>query len=222
MLNCEVITYIPSNFGSLGTYYSRFMVKLTVEDIISELGRYVELSPQQARAFLSRLEPISFAKRDVLIRQGTVASHFYWIREGCTMAFYTSEDGQEHVMQFAVTHWWTTDLKAFFKRVNAELTVQALSQGEALALSHDSYESLLKEEPVYERYFRQIFANALIVHQRRIMRTIGADAEAHYKAYLHDYPGIDQWVPQKYIASYLGITPEFLSKLRRRLVKRTE
>lgn len=195
------------------------MVNLTVDALKSELSRYVELSTKEAQSFLDRLEPITFAKRDVLIQQGMTATHFYWIREGCTMAFHTTEDGQEHVLQFAVSHWWTTDLKAFFKRVNAELTVQALSSGEALAISYANYESLLEEQPVFERYFRKIFANALIVHQRRIMRTIGADAEAHYGAYLRDYPGIDQWVPQKYIASYLGITPEFLSKLRRRMVK---
>ncbi len=195
------------------------MANLTVEELKAELERYVKLSTSEAQSFLDRLEPIQFAKRDVLIQQGLTASHFYWVREGCTMAYHTAEDGQEHVLQFAVSHWWTTDLKAFFKRVNAELTIQALSNGTAFAISFDDYESLLEERPIYERYFRQIFANALIVHQRRIMRTIGADAEAHYKAYLHDYPGIDQWVPQKYIASYLGITPEFLSKLRRRMVK---
>lgn len=195
------------------------MANLTVEELKAELERYVKLSTSEAQSFLDRLEPIQFAKRDVLIQQGLTASHFYWVREGCTMAYHTAEDGQEHVLQFAVSHWWTTDLKAFFKRVNAELTIQALSNGTAFAISFDDYESLLEERPVYERYFRQIFANALIVHQRRIMRTIGADAEAHYSAYLRDYPGIEQWVPQKYIASYLGITPEFLSKLRRRMVK---
>ena len=136
------------------------------------------------------------------------------------MASYVDANGQEHVMQFAVAHWWTTDLKGFLKGIESELTIQALTDGWALALRADDYEALLDEHPVFERYFRKIFANALVVHQRRIMRTIGADAEAHYRAYLHDYPGIDQFVPQKYIASYLGITPEFLSKLRRRMVSK--
>jgi CRP-like cAMP-binding protein len=187
--------------------------------LIAELGRYVELTGEDAAAMLTRLRHEPFKKRDVLIEQGRAADRFLWVREGCRMAFHTSAHGQEHVMQFAVAHWWTTDLQSFVKGGESRLTIQALSDGYALSLSSTDFDELLDQHPVYERYFRKIFANALVVHQRRILRTIGADAEAHYTAYLNDYPGIEQWVPQKYIASYLGITPEFLSKLRRRMVK---
>lgn len=193
---------------------------LSPEELIDELSRYISLNTDGAAAMLARMRTIEFKKRDILQHAGERADHFFWIREGCTMASYIDANGQEHVMQFAVSHWWTTDLKGFLKGTESELTIQALTEGRALALRADDYESLLEEHPVFERYFRKIFANALVVHQRRIMRTIGADAEAHYRAYLHDYPGIDQFVPQKYIASYLGITPEFLSKLRRRMVSK--
>ena len=193
---------------------------LSPDELIDELSRYVTLSHDEALALLARMRKIEFKKRDTLQNTGDRADHFYWIREGCTMASYFDANGQEHVMQFAVAHWWTTDLNGFLQNTESELTIQALTDGWALAIRSDDYEALLEECPVYERYFRKIFANALVVHQRRIMRTIGADAEAHYRAYLRDYPGIDQWVPQKYIASYLGITPEFLSKLRRRMVSK--
>lgn len=192
---------------------------LNANQLIEELSRYVNLTQADAEAMLTRLRPIEFKKKEVLIEQGGFSDRFYWIRDGCTMAFHTAADGQEHVMQFAIAHWWTTDLKGFVKGGGSQLTIQALSDGRALSMSADAFEDLLAAHPVFERYFRKIFANALVVHQRRILRTIGADAEAHYTAYLRDYPGIDQWVPQKYIASYLGITPEFLSKLRRRMVK---
>ncbi len=193
---------------------------LNRHDLIAEFSRYVSLSEVEAEGFLTRLEPIPFSKRQVLVEQGKNAEHFLWIRNGCTMAYHTDDEGHEQVMQFAVRYWWTTDLRSFMHKEPATLSIQALSDGDALALHRDQYNELLDDQPVFERYFRKIFTNALIVHQRRIMRTIGADAEAHYRAYLNDYPGIEQWVPQKYIASYLGITPEFLSKLRRRMVKR--
>lgn len=195
---------------------------MTKEDLIEELSRYVSLSDSDAEAMLVRLRRIELRKRDLLIEQGKSADSFFWVREGCTMAHHTDHDGNEHVMQFAIKHWWTTDLKAFLKGGESELTIQALAETVVLEMRRSDFDDLLDQHPVFERYFRKIFGNALIVHQRRIMRTIGADAEEHYLAYLKDYPGIDQYVPQKYIASYLGITPEFLSKLRRRLVKGDE
>lgn len=133
------------------------------------------------------------------------------------MTFYTDKEGVDHVIQFATAGWWTGDLHSFTKQIPSIYTTKALADSEVLLLPKNSMDQLLEKHPRFERYFRIIFQNSLVTHQHRIIQSFADTAEERYLSFREKYPSLEQYVPLKYIASYLGITPEFLSKIRRKL-----
>jgi CRP-like cAMP-binding protein len=139
---------------------------------------------------------------------------------GCLMAYYTDSDGVERVLQFATASWWTGDLHSCTKLEPSIYSTRALVDSEVLLLRWDGLNTLLERVPKFEKYFRILFQNSLVSHQQRIMQTLSFTAEQRYEAFRDKYPTLEQFVPQKYIASYLGVTPEFLSKIRRRLMSK--
>lgn len=189
---------------------------MTSDQLIDQLSRYVNLNALEAEALLQRMQKLNVAKKEVLIEAGQFVDTFYWVQSGCLMAFHRDAEGQEHALQFAITKWWTTDLAGFAHEKPAEHTLVALDDSEVFAIKRSDFDTLLTIHPVFERYFRKIFQNALIAHQQRILNNIALNAEDRYEQFLAAYGAVEQWAAQKHIASYLGITPEFLSKLRRR------
>ena len=132
------------------------------------------------------------------------------------MTYYEDANADPHVLQFGQKNWWTGDLEAFTNGGESFYTIKAILPSEVLELSYDSFVGLCAAHPVFDRFFRIIFQNSLISHQKRIMRNISSSAEERYDAFTDNFPKLELTVPQKYIASYLGITPEFLSKMRSR------
>ncbi|MFM1932049.1 MAG: hypothetical protein RL226_1352 [Bacteroidota bacterium] len=189
---------------------------MTPEEIQHRLLRYVCLSPDEARAFADALETFRFPKKSAVLEAGQLCSHFYWVQSGCLVNFYTDTNGVDHVMQIAIENWWSTDLAAFLNNGRATYRIEAVSEVTLLGLSKSNMDSLLEKHPAFERYFRIIFQNALVSHQRRILQNVTALADERYHDFNRQFPGLEQTVPLKFIAAYLGITPQFLSKLRKR------
>jgi CRP-like cAMP-binding protein len=185
-----------------------------------KLSRYIQLDENEAAHFLSLLEPRQIARRKFLLLDGDVCRHFSLVTEGCLMNYYTDENGFAHVLQFATHMWWTADLQSLMNETPALFSIQALVNSEVLMLPRPQLDQLFVDIPKFERYFRIIFQNALMAHQQRIIQNIAFPAEERYLQFREKYPHLERMVPQKYIASYLGVTPEFLSKVRRRLAKK--
>ncbi|MEX2395752.1 MAG: Crp/Fnr family transcriptional regulator, partial [Balneolales bacterium] len=116
--------------------------------------------------------------------------------------------------------WWTADLDSLFRGIPAEYNIRAMGDSTVYQLSKDVWMKLNNELPQFERYFRIIFQNALVAHQKRIIQNISDTADQRYLKFQKAYPEVIRSVPLKYVASYLGITPEFLSKIRRDLTTR--
>ncbi|SMO83345.1 Crp/Fnr family transcriptional regulator [Gracilimonas mengyeensis] len=185
-------------------------------EIIENFRKYVKLSDEQAGRFFEIAEKKHLSKNELLIDQGEEECPLCLIASGCLMTYHTCTDETQHVIQFGRDMWWTTDLFAFQNHQPSGYSIKAMTETEVYVLNAEAFEKLLAEAPCYERYFRIIFQNSLISHQRRIISNISFTAEEKYTAFRQAYPDVEQLVPQKYIASYLGITPEFLSKIRRR------
>lgn len=190
---------------------------MDVATIQSNFSRYIQLEEGEAALFLSLLEPVRIRRRKFLLLDGAVCRHFSLVTDGCLMNYYTDQNGFAHVLQFATRMWWTADLQSLMQGTPASFSIQALVDSEALMLPRARMEQLFIDIPKFERYFRIIFQNALMTHQQRIIQNIAFPAEERYLRFREKYPHLENLVPQKYIASYLGMTPEFLSKVRRRL-----
>lgn len=189
-------------------------------EVVQNFRKHVDLTEDQVSIFFKYAKKVKLKKNKFLVKQGDTDCAIALIKSGCLMTYHTDEKKTDHVIQFGLEMWWTGDLNAFQDNGPSEYSIKAMAESEVYLLSHENFEKLLSESSCYERYFRIIFQNSLVSHQKRIIRNISFTAEEKYKAFTDYYQQLELIVPQKYIASYLGITPEFLSKIRRRLAGR--
>lgn len=187
------------------------------QEVESALQQHVDISKEDLDYFFDKAEFRVVNKNDILTKAGDDKVHFVLIQSGCLMTYFHDKQGNDHVLQFGTEMWWTGDLEAFTKGGNSFYTIKAIAKSEVYMISRELFADISKRTPAFDKYFRIIFQNALISHQRRIIRNISYTAEERYLEFQKYYPKIEMIVPQKYIASYLGITPEFLSKIRRKL-----
>lgn len=193
------------------------MEVLQNKDLRKVVREYVDANDQELDLLFSLAEERSLRKNEMLINQGDEPSYFVFIAEGCLMTYLTDEKKQPHVLMFGFSGWWTGDIKGITQDLPSEYSIKALSESRVYLFSKEKFELLCKEAPIFERYFRKIFQNSLVTHQKRIMRQISADAEEKYRAFRARFPKLELLVAQKYIASYLGVTPEFFSVLKKRI-----
>ncbi len=187
--------------------------------ILEGIHKHISLNQEEKMIFISVLDRVEIANGEFLEKQGKQTQHFMHVESGCLMTYHTDKSGSDHVMQFATSGWWTGDLQSFNRGVPSENSTRALATSSVLLISLQDMSYLLEKVPKFERYFRIIYQNSLITHQQRIIQNFSATAEERYLVFQTKYPTLEQYVPLKYIASYLGITPEFLSKIRRKLTK---
>ncbi len=159
-------------------------------------------------------------KKTRLLAAGSICNFEAYVNKGCIREYIIDENGAEVTLQFAVEDWWVSDLASFQDQSPAHMNIETLEDCELFILTPDSKERLLTEVPKLERMFRLMLQRHLTVVQKRLFKTIATTAMEKYLEFINRYPGIPQRVPQHYIASYLGISPEFLSKLRARNLKK--
>ncbi|MBN9383228.1 MAG: Crp/Fnr family transcriptional regulator [Chitinophagaceae bacterium] len=154
-------------------------------------------------------------KRQFILQEGDVSRYNIFVGKGLLRSYTIDEKGGEHILQFAFEGWWTADLYSFFTDEPSLFNIEALEDSELLMITRPSWESLLNKLPAIERYFRILIQNSLIATQRRLIGSLSETAEQKYLKFVKAYPESIQRVPQHMIASYLGITRETLSRLRR-------
>lgn len=186
------------------------------QELAAHLQQKVALSHAEIRLFWELAHFRKYKKNQIVLEQGQV-SPFVFICKGCLMTYHQDKSDFKHVIQFGLEQWWTGDIRSMQEESPSFYGIKALSPAELLLFDHARLQKLLAEAPVFEQYFRILFQNSLISHQKRIIRNISFSAEERYEAFWESFPKLELVVPQKYIASYLGITPEFLSKMKTRL-----
>lgn len=187
--------------------------------ILANVNRLISLSDDQQSLFLSLLKYKKLRKREYLLQADDVCRYEYFVIAGCLRSYYRDDTGAEHVVQFAIEDWWIGDMRSFITQTPAWLYIDALENTEVLMLSKDDLDKLYAVVPAFERYFRIRIQNALVSEQQRLGATLSKTAEERYLDFIQKYPFLEKRVPQLQIASYLGMTPEFLSKIRARITR---
>lgn len=190
--------------------------------ILAHVARYVPLTAGEQELFTSLLTIKRLLRKQYLLQSGDVCKYENYVLEGCLRSFYVDDNGDEHTLHFALEDWWITDLESFLHQTPAVVNIEALTAVTVLQLDKPSLERLYTEAPAFERFFRILHQNAYLAQNRRILNNISMNGEARYLDLLQRHPQLIQSVPQKYIASYLGITPVFLSQIRSRLGHKDE
>lgn len=188
-----------------------------MEQLYQYIEKYIVLSEDDKRLLEFYTSKRKYLKGQYIVQQGDVCEYENFVLNGCTRTFYLDEDGNEHVVMFAIENWWTGDLGSFTSRLPATYHVQCLDDTEVVQFTYDALECLYEGIPLMERFFRLIIQKAFVASEKRIVANFSMAARERYLDFLTRYPKIEQKVPQYMIASYLGITKEFLSKIRSEL-----
>ncbi len=188
--------------------------------LISNISRYIRLQEEEEAYFLSILQFRSYKKKETVLSAGELCRHEHFTLKGCLRTFHTDDKGDEHNIAFAPEDWWSSDMYSFITQTPATLSIEALEDSEVALISKTELEKLYEKVPKFERFYRILLQNAYVALQQRIRQNLADNAQLRYENFQKKYPGLEQRIPQKHIASYLGITPEFLSMMRRKAMEK--
>lgn len=186
--------------------------------ILHHVSKDIDLTKEEQEEFLSILSERKTGKKEVLIRPGDSVSSEYYVVRGCLKAYYLDENGDEHIIQFAVEDWWISDFEAFFKEAPAELYLETIEESVLLEIQKDALEVLYQRIPKFERFFRLKTTGAFVSLRSRILSSLQKNSKERYLEFCKAYPNIEKRVANYHIANYLGIQPESLSRIRKELL----
>ena len=190
---------------------------MNFKPLLDYIAQYVTLSEEERDFLVSKLRYRRYLKGQFILQQGDVSKTECFIVKGCTKMFFVDDEGQEHIVMFSIEDWWTSDLGSFSAQIPSDFNVQCLEDTETIQFHIDVIEEIFERIPKMERFFRKIIEKAYVSSQKRIVRNFSMAAKARYLYFRETYPKMERRIPQYMIASYLGITKEFLSKIKSQL-----
>lgn len=182
--------------------------------LIQHINNITLLTEEEELTIKELVREKTLTRKQFLHRVGDVAQYSAFVVDGCLRSYAIDHNGFEHILQFAPENWWISDMYSFVKNQSSELNIDALLPTNVLLLSRSCQLSIFDRVPKLERYFRILTENALAASNHRTIDYLSLPAKIRYQKFCELYPTLIHSIPQKYIASYIGITPEFLSKLR--------
>lgn len=188
--------------------------------ILDNIGKHVALTPAEEALFLSKLEIRHYKAKSLVLRAGEVCTHSYFVNSGLLRGFTINDHIVEHVMSFACAGWWIGDMYSLLSQQPGTLFIEVLEDAELVMMSKTDQEALYTAIPKLERFFRILTENSLVANQERLMDNLSLTAEERFEKFCKRYPSLIQQVPQKQIASYIGVTPEFFSKMKSKLLRK--
>ncbi|MEH3113718.1 Crp/Fnr family transcriptional regulator [Pedobacter terrae] len=182
--------------------------------IFQHIKKFIDWGVDDQEILTPFLQPLSVKKKGFLLEQGQICRANYFVVKGCLRLYFIDIKGAEQTIQFVIENWWITDLTSFLFQEQSEFYIQAAEATEVIAIENHRYDEMFQKLPKLERYFRLILQKNHQASQRRIKFLYSQTAEERYRNFNHLFPEFVQRVPQYMLASYLGFTPEFLSKIR--------
>lgn len=186
------------------------------QELTDHIQKIVRLSQQEALQIPDRFQTLKIKKKKILLEEGAPCHHIFFVLKGCLRMYFLKENGTEQTTDFALEQWWLTDFTAFQNHRNSAYSIQAVEPSEVLRIDFQSFETLLKDFPVLERYFRLIHQRACAAAQTRVRLLYELSREELYRDFALKHPEFVQRVPQYLLASFLGFSPEYLSEIRKK------
>lgn len=190
---------------------------MNYELIKANIGARIQLSEEEIDFFTSRLNLRRVRRRQYILQEGDVCRHYTFVNKGCLRLYSLDENGVEHILQFAPEDFWVSDIGSFHQETPTSMFIEALEPSEILQITKPDLLETFLAYPSYDRLFRVMMESAFIALQKRVLQNISSTAEERYLTFAETFPQLINRLPQTQIASYIGITPEFLSKIRKNL-----
>lgn len=188
--------------------------------ILENISKLVTLTSDEEILFLSKTETKKYKAKTVIISAGEVSKYSYFVNSGLIRSFNINDNIVEHVLGFACEGWWIGDIYSLISQKPGTLFIEVLEDTEVVLLSKENQELLYDKIPKLERFFRILTENSLVANQERLMDNLALSAEERFDKFCKKYPTLIQKLPQKHIASYIGVTPEFFSKMKSRILRK--
>jgi len=186
---------------------------------LNYINNYIDLSEKEIAFLRSNTNYKKYLKGHYIVQQGAVCKHTNFIISGCTKNFYVDQQGQEHIVTFAIENWWSADLSSFITQTPSDFNVKCIEATEVIQFTYQNQDEIFQNIPKMETLFRKLLEKALVSSQKRIVNNFSLSAKDQYLYFKKQFSTIEQRVPQYMVASYLGITKEFLSKIKTELAK---
>jgi CRP-like cAMP-binding protein len=190
------------------------------EFFLASVKEHISITDQEFEVCKTLFIPKKLRKRQYLLQEGDVCRYTAFVEKGMLRTFTVDDKGNEPILQFSMEGWWVTDLYSYLTDEPSRYNIEALEDCELLLITKPSWNILLEKVPAFERYFRILIQNNLIATQRRLISSMTESAEDQYTKLIDNFPTCLQRVPQHMIASFLGITPETLSRIRSQMAAR--
>jgi CRP-like cAMP-binding protein len=191
-----------------------------MQSILQNIEKIVFLSEQEKELILSKIEVQQYKAKTVLLHAGEICKHSYFVNSGILRSFNINDNIVEHVLHFACEGWWIGDMFSLISQKPGNLFIEVNEDAEVAILSKENQDELYFKIPKLERFFRILTENSLVAHQERLMDNLSLSAEERFEKFCTKYPTLIQRVPQKQIASHIGVTPEFFSKMKAKMLKK--
>lgn len=185
--------------------------------IISEIFKDISFSKKEENLIENKLKKFNLKKGVTILKADDKVISQYYVYNGCLRTYYIDKSGKEHTLQFAINDWWISDYTAFFTTTKAVMYIETIEEATIYQISKKSMEDLFIEIPQLETFFRKKMEKAFASFQKRILASLAQSAKERYISFISTYPNIEQSVKNYHIASYLGITTETLSRIRKEI-----
>ncbi|MFT5667668.1 MAG: CRP-like cAMP-binding protein [Vicingaceae bacterium] len=193
-------------------------MKMSIDDsILAEVFKDISFSSEETTLIESKFEKIELTKGTILLRADETVLNQYYVQKGCLRTYYIDGTGKEHTLQFAINDWWISDYTAYFSSTKAIMNIECIQDATLYKISKKNIDGLIQETPRLETFFRKKMEKAFASFQRRILASLSQSAKERYITFRSSYPNIDQSIKNYHVASYLGITTESLSRIRKEL-----
>ena len=184
------------------------------ENLLAHINKFVSLNEEETTEVLAAINLVTLKKKQFILQPGEICRYNYFVSAGCTRLYFINRNGQELITQFGIENWWITDYNSLESGHTSNYYLQAIEDSELVSISKKNYDELLLKVPKMERYFRLILQRTHTATMRRIEYFRDQTDEERYRHFVSLFPGFVQRIPQYMLASYLGFTPQFLSKIR--------
>ncbi|MGE8434560.1 Crp/Fnr family transcriptional regulator [Chryseobacterium joostei] len=191
-----------------------------MESLKTHIREYVDISDEKLERYCNAFILRKIKKKDFLLKEGDICEFEGFIVNGCFKVSHTDRNASEQILYFGIENWWISDIDSFINGIPSKLNIQALEDSEILLISKENKERLYQEMPEIERLMRLKFQMSIIALQRRIIDNLSKSSEERYVGFLKDYSKTAHRLTNIQIAAYLGVTPEFISRIRRKIVNK--
>lgn len=197
------------------------LTQASIEPLLDYFQKIIPLNNEEKQLVTERFQPRLYRKRQYVLQEGNQCNRMNFVVRGCLRLYTIDEKGNTHILQFAAENWWLTDIGSFYGKKESKLNIDALEDTMVLQISFENLTFLYDQAPKFNRIFRVLIENSHVALQNRLLQNISSTAEERYLSFVQTYTHLYNRLPQTQIAAYLGITPEFVSRIRNSQIKKS-